>query len=38
MSIENIQTETEPKKTYSREEFLHERAAMGGPNVGMRIR
>nr|XP_968130.4 PREDICTED: uncharacterized protein LOC656511 [Tribolium castaneum] len=28
----------ETKKMYSREEFLHERAAMGGPNVGMRIR
>ncbi|KAJ3631337.1 hypothetical protein MTP99_012470 [Tenebrio molitor] len=38
MSIDNAQTDTEPKKTYSREEFLHERAATGGPNVGMRIR
>ncbi|CAG9836206.1 unnamed protein product [Diabrotica balteata] len=28
----------EQKKTYSREEFLHEAAATGGPNVGMRIR
>uniref|UniRef100_A0A6P7GCF2 Unconventional myosin-IXa-like n=1 Tax=Diabrotica virgifera virgifera TaxID=50390 RepID=A0A6P7GCF2_DIAVI len=27
----------EQKKTYSREEFLHEAAATGGPNVGMRI-
>lgn len=29
---------TEPKKTYSREECLHESAATGGPNVAMRIR
>ncbi|ERL92845.1 hypothetical protein D910_10152, partial [Dendroctonus ponderosae] len=29
---------SEPKKTYSREEFLHETAATGGPNVGMRVR
>lgn len=28
----------EQKRTYSREEFLHEAAATGGPNVGMRIR
>ncbi|KAF7284838.1 hypothetical protein GWI33_021481 [Rhynchophorus ferrugineus] len=28
----------EPKKTYSREECLHEAAATGGPNIGMRIR
>ncbi|XP_017768405.1 PREDICTED: uncharacterized protein LOC108556706 [Nicrophorus vespilloides] len=27
-----------PKKTYSREECLHETAATGGPNVAMRIR
>lgn len=26
----------EQKKTYSREECLHEAAATGGPNVGMR--
>ncbi|XP_065158783.1 uncharacterized protein RhoGAP102A [Atheta coriaria] len=26
------------RKTYSREEFLHESAATGGPNVAMRIR
>ncbi|XP_018580039.1 uncharacterized protein LOC108917763 isoform X2 [Anoplophora glabripennis] len=41
MSIENTDgrgTLSEPKKTYSREEFLHEAAATGGPNVGMRIR
>ncbi|KAG5885856.1 hypothetical protein JTB14_035876 [Gonioctena quinquepunctata] len=31
-------TPSEQKKTYSREEFLHEAAATGGPNVGMRIR
>ncbi|XP_030752532.1 rho GTPase-activating protein 36-like [Sitophilus oryzae] len=30
--------QSEPKKTYSREECLHEAAATGGPNVGMRIR
>ncbi|CAH1159539.1 unnamed protein product [Phaedon cochleariae] len=29
---------TEQRKTYSREEFLHEAAATGGPNMGMRIR
>ncbi|XP_022901531.2 uncharacterized protein [Onthophagus taurus] len=28
----------EPRKMYSREEFLHESAATGGPNMGMRIR
>ncbi|XP_060531686.1 uncharacterized protein LOC132705231 [Cylas formicarius] len=28
----------EPKRTYSREECLHEAAATGGPNIGMRIR
>ncbi|KAL1509148.1 hypothetical protein ABEB36_003933 [Hypothenemus hampei] len=28
----------EPKKTYSREECLHETAATGGPNIGMRVR
>ncbi|XP_050298074.1 uncharacterized protein LOC126737287 [Anthonomus grandis grandis] len=28
----------EPKRTYSREEFLHETAATGGPNIGMRVR
>lgn len=41
MSIENVDgrgTPSEPKRTYSREEFLHEAAATGGPNVGMRIR
>ncbi|RZC43330.1 RhoGAP domain containing protein, partial [Asbolus verrucosus] len=37
MSIDNVQADTEPKKTYSREEFLHEAAATGGPNIGMRI-
>lgn len=26
----------EQKKTYSREECLHEAAATGGPNIGMR--
>lgn len=31
-------TPTEPRKTWSREEFLHETAATGGPNVAMRIR
>ncbi|KAK9875868.1 hypothetical protein WA026_009655 [Henosepilachna vigintioctopunctata] len=31
-------TPTEKKKMWSREEFLHESAAMGGPNIGMRIR
>nr|XP_023030113.1 uncharacterized protein LOC111518025 [Leptinotarsa decemlineata] len=29
---------SEQKRTYSREECLHETAATGGPNVGMRIR
>ncbi|XP_066146671.1 uncharacterized protein RhoGAP102A [Euwallacea fornicatus] len=29
---------SEPKRTYSREECLHETAATGGPNIGMRIR
>lgn len=29
---------SQPKKTYSREECLHEAAATGGPNIGMRIR
>ncbi|KAJ8919389.1 hypothetical protein NQ315_016482 [Exocentrus adspersus] len=41
ISIENINgkgTSSEPKKMYSREECLHETAATGGPNVGMRIR
>lgn len=31
-------TPPERKKTYSREECLHETAATGGPNVAMRIR
>lgn len=31
-------TPPEPRKTWSREEFLHETAATGGPNLGMRIR
>lgn len=41
MTIENTDgrgTPSEPKRTYSREEFLHGTAATGGPNVGMRIR
>ncbi|XP_063911660.1 rho GTPase-activating protein 6-like isoform X3 [Zophobas morio] len=40
MSIDNAQTETEPKKTktISREDFLHERAATSGHNPGMRMR
>lgn len=29
---------SEPRRTYSREEFLHDGAATGGPNVAMRIR
>lgn len=29
---------SDQKRTYSREEFLHEAAATGGPNIGMRIR
>lgn len=29
---------SEPKRTYSREECLHETAATGGPNIGMRVR
>lgn len=47
-SIENILAQTdadgrttpssEPKKVYSREECLHEAAATGGPNIGMRVR
>lgn len=43
--MQNLQTDSdgrgtppEPRKTYSREEFLHEAAATGGPNVAMRIR
>lgn len=31
-------TPPEPRKIYSREEFLHGAAATGGPNVAMRIR
>lgn len=31
-------TPPEPRKTYSREEFLHENAGTGGPNVAMRLR
>ncbi|CAG9856797.1 unnamed protein product [Phyllotreta striolata] len=37
-SIFDSKLATEQKKTYSREECLHEAAATGGPNVGMRIR
>ncbi|CAG9762437.1 unnamed protein product [Ceutorhynchus assimilis] len=33
-----IMQQNEPKKTYSREECLHESAATGGPNIGMRVR
>ncbi|CAH0560546.1 unnamed protein product [Brassicogethes aeneus] len=29
---------SDTKRTYSREEFLHEAAATGGPNIGMRLR
>lgn len=43
--VQNLQTDSdgrgtppEPRKIYSREEFLHEAAATGGPNVAMRIR
>lgn len=38
MSVDNTPIDSEPKRTYSREECLHEAAATGGPNVGMRIR
>ncbi|GLV35356.1 Rho GTPase activating protein at 102A [Carabus blaptoides fortunei] len=31
-------TSSEPRKTWSREEFLHENAGTGGPNVAMRLR
>ncbi|XP_056640965.1 uncharacterized protein LOC130447933 [Diorhabda sublineata] len=37
-SIFDSKLTTEQKKTYSREECLHEAAATGGPNIGMRIR
>lgn len=37
-NMEESTTPTEKKKMWSREEFLHESAATGGPNVGMRIR
>ncbi|XP_025835981.1 uncharacterized protein LOC108739746 isoform X2 [Agrilus planipennis] len=46
MSIEHVlmndsdgfNTPPESRRTWSREEFLHEMAATGGPNMGMRIR
>lgn len=38
MSIDTVQIVEEPKRTYSREQCLHETAATGGPNVGMRLR
>lgn len=31
-------TPSEPRRTWSREEFLHENAGTGGPNVAMRLR
>lgn len=37
-NVDDNDITTEQRKTYSREEFLHETAATGGPNVAMKIR